>query len=71
MEIGHRFLEKTFGSDAIRDRRNNCEQERQRDFRKENSTSTRGTTVKSERHQFLRTEPNPPERQRSFKIDRK
>ena len=34
VEIGYRFLEKIFGSDAIRDSRNNCEQKWWRNHRK-------------------------------------
>ena len=71
MEIGHRFLEKTFVSDAKRHRRNNCEQKRRRDHRKKSSAGARGETVKSERHQLLRSKFGPPERQWGFKIGRK
>ena len=71
VEIEHGFLEKIFGSDAIRDRRNNCEQKWCRNHRKKNSAGARGATVKSERHQLLRPNADLLERQRGLKIGRK
>ncbi len=71
VEIGYGFLEKIFGSDAIRDRRNNCEPKLWRNHRKKNSAGTRSTTVKPERHQLLRPNADLFERQRGLKIGRK
>ena len=68
MEIGHRFLEKIFGSDVIRHKRDNCEPKWRRDHRKKSSAGIQGATVKSEHHQLLRPELETPERRWYLKI---